>query len=132
MNRIAIRCFALLAVFACADVAKAQVWGPVWTQPAPVYWGPPAPIVTPAPVYVPPPVFAPAPGVTVVQRPVVTGPVVTTPVFPSTVIGPTVVNRPVVVSPAPVPIYQPTRTVVTRPGLFGRPVTRVYYGIRPY
>jgi len=110
MKRIAIGCFALMAIVFCEDVAEAQFGGPVWTQPAPVFWTQPAPV------------FVPAPPVTVVRRPVVT-----TTVVPGTVIGP-----PVVVSPPPVRVYQPTRTVVTRRGPLGRSVSRVQYGFRPF
>ena len=130
MNRIAIGCFALFAVALGGGVAEAQFGGPIWTRPAPVYWAQPGPV------------FLPSPGVTVVQRPVVTsqvvtsqvvtGPVMTTTVVPGTVVGPTVVGRPVMVSPAPMRVYQPTRTVVTRRGPFGRSVSRVQYGFRPF
>jgi hypothetical protein len=120
MNRIAIGCFALLAVALGGGVANAQFGGPIWTQPAPVYWAQPGPV------------FMPSPGVTVVQRPVVTSQVVTGPVMTTTVVPGTVVGRPVMVSPAPMRVYQPTRTVVTRRGPFGRSVSRVQYGFRPF
>jgi len=115
MKRIVIGCFALVAAVFCEGVAEAQFGGPVWTQPAPLFWAQPAPV------------FVPAPPVTVVQRPVVT-----TTVVPGSVFGPTVVAQPVVVSPPPMRVYQPTRTVVTRRGPFGRSVSRVQYGFRPF